>query len=98
MWGVLHSGLSPIERMSRNLSEVRVWGPDELTGSVRTVLMVEWSLTVVQSLVFFGLFICRMEVLREGWEFVQSLLRSFRRPASPITLEQGSSARSSFTG
>ncbi|KAN0079864.1 Pheromone A receptor domain containing protein [Tylopilus felleus] len=58
MWGVLSPGLAPIRNMSRDLSEVLVWDPEAIIKTVRT------------SFVFFGLFACRMEVVRKGWELI----------------------------
>lgn len=95
MWGVLSPGLSPIGSMSRNLSKVRIWGPEVITTTVRTGLEIEWSVTVVQSVVFFGLFACRMEVAREGWELICSFLRRLKRSSSSAALEQGTSEKSS---
>lgn len=79
MWGVLFPGLAPIGNMTRHLSEVLILGPDAITNNIQTVLEVEWSVTVVQSVVFFGLFACRMEVVREGWEQIRSSLRLQKR-------------------
>lgn len=95
MWGVLLPGMTPIGNMTRHLSEVLVWGPDAITNDIRTVLMIEWSVTVIQSIVFFGLFACRMEFVREVWEQIRSSLRPLRRPDSSVTLGQGTSELSS---
>lgn len=91
MWGVLSSGTAPIG----HLSEVLVWGPDGITNNIQTVLEIEWSVTVVQSTVFFGLFACRMEVVREAWEQIRSFLRLLRRQEPSEMLGQGTSEQSS---
>ncbi|KAF8553270.1 STE3-domain-containing protein [Imleria badia] len=95
MWGVLSLGLGPIGDMSRDLSEIRIWSPEGITDTVRTGLEIEWLVTVIQSVVFFGLFACRMEVVREGWELIRSFLRLLKWPNSSATLGQGASEKSS---
>lgn len=86
MWGTLSPGLAPIGYMPRHLSEVLVWGPEAMIDNIRTVLEIEWSVTVVQSVVFFGLFACRMEVVRNGWELICSFLRSLTRSNLAVIL------------
>ena len=95
MWVVLSPGLAPIGNMPRDLSEVLVWGPGAITDTVRTVLEIEWSVAVVQSVVFFGLFVCRMEVVREGWKLVHSFLQSLRRPSPSVMPGRGTPELSS---
>ena len=89
MWVVLSPGLAPIGNMSRDLSEVLAWGPEAITDTVRTVLEIEWSVTVVQSVVFFGLFACRTEVVCEGWEMIRSFLQLLRRWNPSVVLGRG---------
>ena len=86
MWGILSPGLAPIGNMSRHLSEVLVWDPEAITDNIWTVLEIEWSMTVVQSVVFFGLFACRMEVMREGWELIYLFPRLLKRPNLSVAL------------
>ena len=95
MWVALSPGLTPIGNMSRDLSEVLIWGPEGITNTIRTVLEIEWSVAVVQSVVFFGLFACRMEVMREGWELVHSFLQLLRRPHPSVMFGRGTLERSS---
>ncbi|KAH0834105.1 pheromone A receptor-domain-containing protein [Lanmaoa asiatica] len=94
MWGVLFPGLAPIGNMPRHLSEVLIRGPDAITDNIRTVLKIEWSVTVVQSIVFFGLFACRMEVAHEGWERIRSFLRLLKRSNPSVMPGQGISKKS----
>ena len=94
MWGVLSPGLAPTGKMPRNLNEVLAWGPEAIPSNVRTVLEIEWSVTVVQSAVFFGLFACRMEVVREGWELIRSFVQLLRTSIPFVTFERGTSDQS----
>jgi hypothetical protein len=95
MWVALSPGLTPIGNMSRDLSEVLIWGPEAITDTVRTELEIEWSVTVVQSVLFFGLFACRIEVVHEGRELVRSFLQLLRRPHPSAMLGRDTSERSS---
>ena len=94
MWGVLYPGLAPMEDMSRHLNEVLVWPPEAMNDNVWTVLETEWSVTVIQSVIFFGLFTCRMGVVREGWELIRAFLRSPGGQNLSVTPGQGASVRS----
>ncbi|KAF8439985.1 GPCR fungal pheromone mating factor [Boletus edulis BED1] len=95
MWGVLSPGLAPIRYMSRNLSEVLVRGPEAITNTVQIVLVIEWSMAVVQSIVFFGLFACRMDVVRDGWALIRSFLQTLRGFNPSGILGRGASEQSS---
>lgn len=96
MWDVLSAGLAPMGNMSRHLSDVGIWNSEMVTGKVQTVFEIEWSVTVVQSVVFFALFACRMEVVFQGLELFHSFLRFFKRQSPSVTSRQDVS-EGSFT-
>lgn len=89
MWVVLSPGLAPIGNMSRDLSQIPIWDAEAITNTVRTVLEIEWSVTVVRSVAFFGLFACRMEVVCEGWELVRSFMQLLRRSNPSVMFGRG---------
>ncbi|KIK94948.1 hypothetical protein PAXRUDRAFT_780740 [Paxillus rubicundulus Ve08.2h10] len=95
MWYTLSPGLAPLADMPRHLNQVLMWGPDAMTGTIETVLMVEWIGVVVQSAVFFGLFACRTGVLHQAWHIVRPFRELFRNRHGDAFLGQGIAIRSS---
>lgn len=64
MWYTLSPGLVPLTEMSRNLGKISTWCSDTISWKMKTVLLVEWTSTIAQSALFFGLFAVRMDLLR----------------------------------
>ncbi|KAF9238460.1 pheromone A receptor-domain-containing protein [Melanogaster broomeanus] len=77
MWYTISQGLAPMADMSRHLDEVLMWGSEAMTDTIRIVLMAEWTGVVAQSVLFFGLFACRMEVLSHASRMVRQFPHQF---------------------
>ena len=78
MWYTLTPGLVPIQETSRNLSEVLVLGADAMTTSIRAVLLIEWTVVVVQSALFFGLFALRPDFINCAISQVSAASAAFK--------------------
>ncbi|KAI6030034.1 hypothetical protein EDC04DRAFT_3142659 [Pisolithus marmoratus] len=65
MWYTLSPALFPMSEMSRDFDEVLVWDSGAIMGTVRTVLLVEWLGIIIQSVLFFSMFVLRRDFIKD---------------------------------